>query len=296
VTTYPSPSARLLRAYLRTSLRGRTRLSHTVARWVPSLQAVPVQIADWPPVFLDMRLPGSLRWLEGSPWNESPREQDEQYVMRQIVREGDLVLDIGANIGLHLALLSRLVGSSGSVMAFEPNPQLLPNLRRTAAVAGNVVVHNIALSDQNADASLFVPVDHSMATLADRTGRLGMTTEESCRMHRLEDFEPVVFHPDFIKCDVEGAELQVFRGAHRILDREDAPILLYEAGVNTGIGFGLGQWEATDFLTTLDGPNFSLFAISEGGALTPIDRETGQNVNVLAVPRARLQRISRTLQ
>src|SRR5262245_25144112 len=217
-----------------------------------------------------MRLPGSLRWLEGSPWNESPGEQDEQHVMRQVVREGDLVLDIGANIGLHLALLSRLVGPRGSVMAFEPNPQLVPNLRRTATGAGNVVVHNIALSDENGDASLFVPVDHSMASLADRTKRLGTTTEESCRMQRLDDFEPGVFHPDFIKCDVEGAELQVFRGASRILDREDAPILLYEAGVSTVTSFGLGRWEATDFLTTLDAPNFSLFAISEGGALTPI--------------------------
>jgi len=178
-------------------------------------------------------------------------------------------------------------------MAFEPNPQLIPNLRRTAAGAGNVVVHNLALSDQNADASLFVPVDHSMATLADRTGRLGMTTEESCRMQRLDDFEPGLFHPDFIKCDVEGAELQVFRGARRILDRQDAPIILYEAGINTVIGFGLGRWEATDFLTALDPPNFSLFAISEGGALLPLDRETSASVNVLAVPCARLHRISR---
>jgi len=44
-------------------------------------------------------------------------------------------------------------------------------------------------------------------------------------------------------------------------------------------------WEATDFLTTLDAPNFSLFAISEA-VLIPIDRETGQSVNLLAVPRA----------
>jgi FkbM family methyltransferase len=291
VTLHPSPSARLLRAYLRTSLRGRTRLPHVLARWIPSLQAVPVQIADWPPVFFDMRLPDSLRWLEGSPWVESPRETGTQRVMRQVVRDGDLVLDIGANVGLHLALLSHLVGHHGSVMAFEPNPALVPNLERTAAAAGNVVVHHIALSDRNGEASLLVPIDHSMATLADRGGRLGPTVARTCRMQRLDDLEPGDFRPDFVKCDVEGAELQVFRGAARILDSEEAPIVLYEAGINTVRGFDLSQWDATRFLEQLQAPQFSFFTISKGGALEPLRVDAGRNVNVLAVPRSRMSRV-----
>ena len=287
----PSLSARVLQSYLRTSLRGRTRLSLAAARWVPSLQAVPVSIADWPPVFLDMRLPGSLRWLQGNPWPESPRERGEQLVMGRAVRNGNLVLDIGANIGLHLALLSRLVGPSGRVMAFEPNSRLLPNLRQTAAVAGNVTLYNIALSDRNDDASLFVPVDHSMASLEDWRHTDGEKEKVACRMRRLDDLD-VAGGPAFIKCDVEGAELQVFRGATRLLDQADAPIILYEAGINTARGFGLTQWDATRWLERLRAPRFSFFVVGRDGQIDPLAADIDRNVNVLAVPEARGERMA----
>lgn len=190
---------------------------------------------------MDLRMFDSHSWFRGSPWRESPREPNEQRIMERVVRPRDVAYDIGANLGLHMALLSRCVGAAGRVYAFEPNPALVRLLRLTAHEAGNCVLHNVALGDVEETAMLFVPDDHSMASLANWTnGRCGRTRQVRCDQVKLdhliaEGLQP----PDFIKCDVEGAELKVFTGARQTLDRSAAPIVLFEAGENTSKGFGL---------------------------------------------------------
>jgi FkbM family methyltransferase len=56
-----------------------------------------------------------------------------------------------------------------------------------------------------------------------------------CEERRLDDLTTAncIPRPDFIKCDVEGAELKVFQGASKTLDCVDAPIILFEANVHT---------------------------------------------------------------
>ena len=74
----PTLLAKLLRAYLRTNLRGRTRLTFLLANKLASLQAVPVIVGDRSPVYVDLRFGMSHEWLKGSPWATSPVELDEQ--------------------------------------------------------------------------------------------------------------------------------------------------------------------------------------------------------------------------
>jgi FkbM family methyltransferase len=213
--------------------------------------------------------------------------------MQRVVRSGDVAYDIGANLGLHMALLSRLVGPSGRVLAFEPNPALRHLLDRTARGAGNCRVHAVALSDVTETATLFVPEDHSMGSLADWTnGRRGRTRHVACRQVQLDDLIAEGFPvPDFIKCDVEGAELKVFRGARQTINRASAPIVLFEAGENTSRGFGLTKWAALDFLAGMDGARFTFFEVRKEGGLEPLDRTVTTNLNVLAVPEARRERL-----
>jgi hypothetical protein len=103
-------------------------------------------------------------------------------------------------------------------------------------------------------------------------------------MRRLDDLKLGSDGPAFIKCDVEGAELHVFRGAVELLDRRNAPIILYEASLNTARGFGLTQWDATRFLEQLRLPRFSFFAVGPEGQLETLDPDAGRSINVLAVP------------
>jgi FkbM family methyltransferase len=287
----PRLAARLLRAYLRTSLRGRTRLTSALAQRFKSLQAVPIEIGGLPPVYMDLRLGDSRLWLKGSPWESSPREVGEQAAMRKMVRRGDVVFDIGANVGLHTVLLSQLAGPGGRVFAFEPNEELLPALRLTIGGLRNTKLFSYALSDESSTAELFVPLDHSKGSLTDWTR--GTDEDEArkltCELRRMDDLveSNVLPRPDFIKCDVEGAELTVFRGGIKTLDRADAPVILFEANVHTTRGFGLSLSAAKDFLESLPLARYYFLEVGEAGELSAFEALNPVHSNLLAVPRAK---------
>ncbi len=295
--------ARFLRAYLRTNLRGRTRLTFLLANKLTSLQTVPVRLEDRSPVYVDLRFGMSHEWLKGSPWATSPVELDEQAVMRHVVHPGEIVFDIGANIGMHTALLSQLVGPNGRVIAFEPNPELIPPLRKTIAGLGNASLHTFALSDHAGEAIFYVPDDHSMGSLADYTSdpslaswkaemQLGISKTLTCELKSIDSLVEVdaIPRPDFIKCDVEGAELMVFTGGRKTLNCVDAPIILFEAIVECSRGFGLTKSAAIDFLKEFPLSNYRFFEVRGSGNLTPLSFPDFTAPNILAVPESKLAR------
>ena len=290
-----------LRAYQKSNLRGQTVLTLLLARWMKSLQEVPIKVADWPPIYMNMCYLNAHPWFLGAPFDSSPYEVNEQAVMRRFVRAGDVVFDVGANLGVHTILLSRLVGSKGLVVSFEPNVQLLPMLHRTIAELGNTKLYPFALSDEEVESTLYVPDDHSMASLADwtkghRPGVLtrmfgfGRTHTINCRERRMDELisEEHLPLPNFIKCDVEGAELRVFKGGSNTLNRPDAPIILFEAGVESARGFDLNFTEAADFLSSLSQPGYQFLEVLEGGALREVRPANLKlpNQNIVALPKA----------
>ena len=81
--------------------------------------------------------------------------------MRRTIEAGDIVFDIGANVGLHAVLLSKLAGDAGQLCVFKPNPELLPQLRKTIGGLGNANLYPCVLSDVDETATLFAPGDDS---------------------------------------------------------------------------------------------------------------------------------------
>ena len=123
-----------LRAYLRSRVRGSSRLTFALARYVPSLHHVPIAIGATV-IHVDLREGLGHLLLKRAPWPGPPWEQDEQAIMRQVVRPGDVVFDIGGHIGVHTAHLSELVRPDGAVHVFEPNPGRYGVLARTSRPA-----------------------------------------------------------------------------------------------------------------------------------------------------------------
>lgn len=147
--------------------------------------------------------------------------------IRARLPRGAVFLDVGAHVGYHSLLASVRVGPAGKVIAFEPNPKTLVSLRRNLELsrATNVVVEPIACSDSEGMLTLFAgpPSNTAAASLARRNAELQGPSLASYRVRarRIDDVvaELGLQRVDVAKVDVEGAELQVVRGARATLAR-----------------------------------------------------------------------------
>lgn len=273
----------IIRIYCRSGLRGSWRFSDFLSRHFKSLHSVPIQ-TEAGQLFADLRI-GSARAILTSPRYLS----GEAEVMRQFVRPGDVVFDIGAHLGFYTLLLSKLAGESGKVFAFEPNPELLPSLRRTLEEPRNVQLFEIALSDKSGGIELYVPEDASMASLSDWTkGSAGNVHSVLCEMKVLDEMYTagMIKLPNFVKCDVEGAELLVFAGAKKIFDRVDAPVVLFELNKKAAESFGSVTGDYFEFFETLEYPNYYFYEVLPDG-MKDIESRDIEYTNVVAVPAAR---------
>lgn len=145
---------------------------------------------------------------------------------------GMTVVDAGAYVGYYSLVASRVVGATGRVLAFEPEPENFSLLRRNLAKngAGNVEAHQLALSNARATASLFLGAASnrgktSLSQLSARTVHQGNLTNDTdgpsmmVNTERLDGLlqERGLERVDVMKIDVEGAEALVLEGAGALL-------------------------------------------------------------------------------
>ncbi|MFN2502105.1 MAG: FkbM family methyltransferase [Pyrinomonadaceae bacterium] len=270
---------------LRMKIRGGTRLMLAMARRIGGLQSYWIEIGGRR-LYVDLRNAGTHAILMRA---DTPSE--EKVLLERCVRAGDIVYDIGANAGLFTIWLSRLVGSRGKVFSFEPNPAHKTGLEKTAAEAGNICFFPLGLADEKGSFELFVPEDDTMSSLNNWTnGEGGKVSKTTCEVTTIDSLveEGVIDHPAFIKCDIEGGELDCFKGAQAMLDRADAPVMLFEANINCSKGYGRSILSAYDFLASLGAPAYSFFLLKADAKLEPISGIAFDHGNILAVPSARM--------
>jgi FkbM family methyltransferase len=147
--------------------------------------------------------------------------------MQNWVKAGDVAVDIGGNIGLYTSWLSRCVGAQGQVHTFEPVPVLQDAVRRTVARnhLTNVRVSDCALGAREETISIVLDPFNSGNNWLSHKAAPGQSIP--VRVVPLDDFE-FERPPSFIKIDVQGWEVEVFRGMTRILGSPAAPVLFCE--------------------------------------------------------------------
>ncbi|MEO6629228.1 MAG: FkbM family methyltransferase [Aquihabitans sp.] len=152
----------------------------------------------------------------------------EMAFLERYLRPGDHVLDVGANIGTYTLFMASLVGSTGHVTAFEPEPRNARRLAENVEINGlsaQVTVHPNAVADCPGTVPFFADrdVSNGLATQDDPRGR---TIEVSAV--RLDDV--VTAHPrlQVAKLDVEGAEVMALAGAAGLLAAGQPRIWLTE--------------------------------------------------------------------
>lgn len=174
---------------------------------------------------LDPRLSVVLRALK-MRW----RNNIAARLIHSMVNVGDVVVDVGANRGVYTYLLSVMVGDGGRVHAVEPFPRNGDRLRAVARWRGNIVVHSVAASDRPGIELLRVPLHdgHPIDALATLEPNLPCPEERHVvPVCTLDDLLKDERRLAFFKCDVEGHEQRVFRGATAILKRQ-RPVVLAE--------------------------------------------------------------------
>lgn len=168
------------------------------------------------------------------PW-ENPiwYETDVQLALRDLTKRGNVLFDVGANIGGLSSPAARFVGPSGKVIAFEASPRTISTLHGNMALTHSTNVHIEFAAVCDVDNS-WLPFYYghipNADSLSDTTGNgepvyvKTLTLDTYCRENNLE--------PNVIKMDIEGAEYLALKGFERYIDRKKPPFVL-EVG-NTG--------------------------------------------------------------
>jgi len=149
-------------------------------------------------------------------------------IFKKVVKERDIVIDAGANIGYFTLLAARLVGPTGKVFAFEPEPKNYYYLEKNIKLNNynHVLIFQKAVSDRNGKTKLYIcDYDTGHHTINKYDGiknysKGRATKEKSIEIETitLDDFlKGRVNKIDVIKMDVEGAEALALAGMDRIL-------------------------------------------------------------------------------
>ena len=178
------------------------------------------------------------------------RSEAVEYVrlLPQLVRRGDVCIDIGANLGYYSRPLSQLAGDEGRIYAVEPVPVIGRVLRRTLRRCRNVEILPYALGTENRCITMSNDsvrtdgyfgtgrnrVDDSAAHAADAA--TGANTVPAAtfgaEMRRGSELFGGLERIDFIKCDIEGYELHVMREIRPLLERHRPTVLIETGGAN----------------------------------------------------------------
>jgi len=182
------------------------------------------------------------------------------------VKEGDVVLDVGAHIGYYTLLAAVRVGDSGHIHAFEPVSKIFERLSRNISInkITNVTLNRIAVSDKCGKISIFV---------ADNTN----TGKSS--LFRMLNFSGVIEDVDsitidkyleqkavekvhLVKIDVEGNELAVLKGMTHMLSVQNPPCLLVEVNDKN---LRMANTSSYEMFAYLKNYGFLPYKISESG-------------------------------
>jgi|GEM_PF-336959 len=193
-------------------------------------------------------------------------EPYETTLIESVVKPGDVVLDIGANIGYYTLIFARLVGEHGHVYAFEPDPTNYRLLKKNVRANGynNVTFIHKAVAETSGPLKLYLCPDNKgdHRIFESEDSRDAIPIEAVTLDEHFANYDGRI---DFIKMDIQGSEGRAVQGMQNLLKKhqnikiitEFWPAGLHRSGVN-----------ATEYLSSLENQGFRLFRIDEDEELT----------------------------
>jgi len=169
----------------------------------------------------------------------SLEDEPDLKISRYLIDEGDIVLDLGANVGIYTKILSEYVGKEGLVYSLEPVPLtfdiLTSNIKKLHL--DNVKALNLAVSDKMSTVTMAIPKyaqggeNFYMAHIVQGTGddiNLMRVTVNTVTID--EQFSEIMNRITFVKSDVEGHDVECVKGALDLIKRGNAAWLIEVSG------------------------------------------------------------------
>lgn len=210
--------------------------------------------------------------------------EKELAYLRNLVSQGMVVVDAGANCGIYTVAAARLVGPSGRVLSFEPGLEAYSILKKNIEINHfrNVRAYRVALCDQDGQARLYHdkqgPVSFTLGSPKDTHAKYeDITTRNLTSVLREEGVSQV----GLIKLDVEGAEELVLRGVESVLVRSRPKIIL-EMNAGAAERLNLNPSGAWDLLKEC---GYRFFFLQDSGVLSEVIAPPPRNcvTNLIAV-------------
>jgi FkbM family methyltransferase len=201
--------------------------------------------------------------------------------LKTFLQKGMVYVDVGANIGSHAINAARLVGETGSVFAFEADPDTCRLLAENIEANGlqNIVLKQTCVSDHVGALPFYRHRDSAKSSIVDRGEKLSITLPSDT----LDNLIPANTKIDILKVDVEGAELGVLRGANAIFNDQRRPsvviIEVFDVRDNTNKSEGI-RAVLEDY--------WYKFYLFDGRSLTPF---SGSALNAYAVDDSALPQV-----
>lgn len=168
--------------------------------------------------------------IERRLYEKGVYEEGTLWCFKKILKKGDTVFDIGANIGLTAIYAGKLVGPKGKVFAFEPMPSTFLILEENIKLnrLKNVLPENIALSNKVGKAFLYnnLNINRGAASFFSAGNKEGAEITKNTLKKFLSDRN--IRNVNFLKIDVEGSELAVLLGGSDFLQKVPSPIICIE--------------------------------------------------------------------
>lgn len=155
-------------------------------------------------------------------------EPETTEYMKQNIKSGDVVVDVGANVGYFTLIMAKLVGPNGTVYAFEPNEELCAILRWNVLSNGyrdRVNIFPYAVTDFIGKAKFFLNLGHGQSSLQPRKGTTSIVEAQTTTLDAILPFGNDI---RLVKIDVEGGEVGVLRGMPKTMKRLPSMEIIFE--------------------------------------------------------------------
>ncbi len=234
-------------------------------------------LSAFPKLRIPIRLPFGIWWILrndacGQGIVHGCFEMDETQFVEGFLRAGMTVLDIGAHHGYYTLLASKKTGPTGRVIAFEPSPREHRFLARHVRInrCSNVTVENFALGSKAGESDFFVVEGKETGFNSLRPPNITLpTTKHRILVEKLDDYleRNGIGQVDFIKLDAEGGELEILRGAGKLLEGKNPPVILAEVQDVRTEPWG---YEAREIIAFASARGFRWFRLLSGGELEEV--------------------------